>query len=122
MEIIILIITNILAPIITGIATWLMAKKKYNAEVDNTIISNMHQSLEFYKALSDDNRARLEDIQAKNAQLELEVSELKTKLMELSLSICLDLSCKYRIYNNSMKNKHEEPEEVPDRCPKEDNQ
>lgn len=106
MEIIILIVTNILAPIITGIATWLMAKKKYNAEVDNTVISNMKQSLEFYKALSDDNKARLEDIQAKNARLEQEISELKTKLVELSMSICLDLSCKYRAYNKSAKNEY----------------
>lgn len=108
MEIIILIVTNILAPVITGIITWLLAKKKYNAEVDNTVISNMHQSLEFYKALSDDNRARLEDVQAKNAKLEQEVSELKSKVMELTLSICLDLSCQYRMLGNSARNKQEQ--------------
>jgi hypothetical protein len=49
MEITILIITNILAPVITGFASWLMAKKKYNSEVDNTVIGNMKESLEFYK-------------------------------------------------------------------------
>jgi len=49
MEITILIITNILAPVITGFASWLMAKKKYNSEVDNTVIENMRNSLEFYK-------------------------------------------------------------------------
>lgn len=121
MEIIILIVTNILAPIITGVATWLMAKKKYNAEVDNTVISNMKQSLEFYKALSDDNTARLEDIQVKNNELQAEISELKTKLMELSLSICLDLSCKYRVLSNSVKNKSvaKQKKEV-NKCPKEE--
>lgn len=107
MEVVILIITNILAPIVTGIATWLMAKKKYNAEVDNTVISNMKQSLDFYKALSDDNKSRLLDVQAKNAQLEKEISELKTKLMELSLSICLDLSCQYRKLSNSTRNRNQ---------------
>lgn len=49
MEITVLIITNILAPIITGFASWLMAKKKYYSEVDSTVIANMKESLEFYK-------------------------------------------------------------------------
>ena len=97
MEIIILIITNILAPVITGFATWLMAKKKYNSEVDNTVIGNMKESLEFYKQLSDDNRARLTEVLTKNDQLEKEVSELKTQMLNLTMSICMDLTCKHRI-------------------------
>ena len=70
MEIIILIITNILAPVITGFATWLMAKKKYYSEVDSTVIANMKESLDFYKQLSDDNRERLKEVLDKNEQLE----------------------------------------------------
>jgi len=66
MEITVLIITNILAPLITGFASWLMAKKKYYSEVDNTVIENMKNSLEFYKQLSDDNRERLSAILEKN--------------------------------------------------------
>jgi len=66
MEIIILIITNILAPIITGFATWLMAKKKYYSEVDSTVIANMKESLDFYKQLSDDNKERLAEVLIKN--------------------------------------------------------
>ena len=66
MEITILIITNILAPVVTGFASWLMAKKKYNSEVDNNVIENMKKSLEFYKQLSDDNRERLSRILDKN--------------------------------------------------------
>lgn len=97
MEIIVLIITNILAPIITGFATWLMAKRKYNSEVDNTIIGNMKESLEFYKQLSDDNKERLAEVLKKNDQLEKEMSELKTQLLNLTLNICMDLTCKRRI-------------------------
>jgi hypothetical protein len=66
MEITVLIITNILAPIITGFASWLMAKKKYYSEVDSTVIANMKESLEFYKQLSDDNRERLKEVLDKN--------------------------------------------------------
>ncbi len=102
MEIIILIITNILAPVITGFATWLMAKKKYNSEVDNTVIGNMKESLEFYKQLSDDNRQRLSEVLKKNEQLEKEISDLRTQLLNLTLNICMDLTCKNRILSKKV--------------------
>ena len=97
MEVLVLIITNILAPIITGFATWLMAKKKYYSEVDSTVIANMKESLDFYKQLSDDNRERLSKVLQKNDQLEKEVSELKTQMLKLTMNICMDLTCRNRI-------------------------
>ena len=97
MEITVLIITNILAPIITGFASWLMAKKKYYSEVDSTVIANMKESLEFYKQLSDDNRERLKEVLDKNDQLEKEVSELKSQMLKLAMNISMDLTCKNRI-------------------------
>ena len=105
MEIIILIITNILAPVITGFATWLMAKRKYNSEVDNTVIENMKNSLEFYKQLSDDNRERLSRVREKNEQLEKEVSDLKSQVLNLAMNICIDLTCKRRVFNDQKENK-----------------
>lgn len=103
MEIIILIVTNILAPIITGFATWLMAKKKYNSEVDNTVIGNMKESLEFYKQLSDDNRERLAEVLRKNDFLEKEISDLRAQMLNLTLNICMDLTCKNRILSKEVK-------------------
>lgn len=97
MEITILIITNILAPIITGFASWLMAKKKYYSEVDSTVIANMKESLDFYKQLSDDNKERLAEILQKNDRLEKEISELKTQMIKLATNICMDLTCKRRM-------------------------
>ena len=97
MEITVLIITNILAPIITGFASWLMAKKKYYSEVDSTVIANMKESLEFYKQLSDDNRERLKEVLDKNDLLEKEISELKSQMLKLAMNICMDLTCKNRI-------------------------
>ena len=99
MEITVLIITNILAPIITGFASWLMAKKKYYSEVDSTVIANMKESLEFYKQLSDDNRERLKEVLDKNDLLEKEISELKSQMLNLAMNICMDLTCKRRIFN-----------------------
>ena len=97
MEITVLIITNILAPIITGFASWLMAKKKYYSEVDSTVISNMKESLEFYKQLSDDNRERLKEVLDKNDLLEKEISELKSQMLKLAMNICMDLTCRNRV-------------------------
>ena len=97
MEITVLIITDILAPIITGFASWLMAKKKYYSEVDSTVIANMKESLEFYKQLSDDNRERLKEVLDKNDQLEKEISELKSQMLKLAMNICMDLTCRNRV-------------------------
>lgn len=100
MEITVLIITNILAPIITGFASWLMAKKKYYSEVDSTVIANMKESLDFYKQLSDDNRERLQNVLNKNEQLEKEISELKSQMLKLAMNICMDLTCRNRVLEN----------------------
>jgi len=40
--------------------SWFLARKKYNSEVDNSVISNMEASLEFYEKLSNDNKERLD--------------------------------------------------------------
>lgn len=103
MEITTLIITNIAAPLITAIVAWLLAKKKYYSEVDNNLINNMQQSLEFYKALSDDNKARLEQVLRKNEQLEKEISDLRTQVTELTMNICMDLTCANRAFSSKKK-------------------
>ena len=96
-EVLILVITNIVAPIITGTVTWVQAKRKYNTEVDTSIIDNMKQSLEFYKTLSDDNKARIDEYSAQNAELQREMAELRKQFLNLTLNICLDFTCKHRV-------------------------
>lgn len=106
-EIIILIITNIVAPIITGTITWLQAKKKYNVEVDSNLINNMKESLDFYKQVCDDQKERVQDLIKRNDEslqrqqkLEEEVADLRKQLNTVLLSICTDLTCKRRIVDN----------------------
>lgn len=74
-------ITTIVGPIIT----WLLARKKYASEVDNNVIANMRESLEFYKQLSDDNKARLDDALKRSAKLEQEVNDLRKQVATLSM-------------------------------------
>lgn len=81
----------------SSILSWFLAKKKYNAEVENTLIQNMHQSLEFYKKLAEDNVKQLEMLTNKNNELNKELHELKTQVLELTMNICMNLSCEHRI-------------------------
>lgn len=88
---------------ISSFITWLFSRRKENAEVDHTIIKGMQESLEFYEKLSDDTKQRLEEsVKERNVMKEKidkqgqEISELKTQVLRMSVSICYDLSCEYR--------------------------
>lgn len=83
-------ITTIIGPIIT----WFLARKKNEAEVDGNIITNMKESLDFYKQLSDDTRDRLDDTLSRldaalrrNDQLEKKINDLEKQVMTLSMII-----------------------------------
>lgn len=80
----------------SGFTAWFFARKKYNSEVDNNLINNMKESLDFYKKLSDDNRGRLDEVLKRNDNLGEEVKELRQQVMSLMTSICTDLSCQIR--------------------------
>lgn len=60
---------GIVSSIISGWASWIFARKKYNSEVDGNLIENMQKSLEFYENLSDDNKGRLDKALEDNANL-----------------------------------------------------
>ena len=63
----------------SGFTAWFFARKKYNSEVDNNLINNMKESLEFYTRLSEDNKLRLDRALSRNEELEKEVKELNSK-------------------------------------------
>lgn len=87
---------TLVTSIISSIVTFLITKRKYNSEVDNNIIKNMQESLEFYKKLSDDNRERLAEQILRGDNLEEELKTIKTQLLNVMGSICVDLSCQIR--------------------------
>lgn len=86
-------IIGLISTIASGWTSWFFARKKYNSEVDHSLIENMENSLDFYKKLSDDNRARLEEMAERNSSLEKEIQELRKQVLDLTLNICLDLTC-----------------------------
>lgn len=93
---------------IGSLVTWFLARRKYNSEVDNNLIENMSKSLEFYKSICDDTKARLDEIlkmnselEIKNEKLEKEVKELKNQMINFMAQICLNMTCELR--NNNFK-------------------
>lgn len=90
-------IIGLVTSIISAWASWFFARKKYDSEVDHNLIENMENSLEFYKKLSDDNRTRLEEMAERNKALEIEVQELRKQMLNLTMNICMDLTCANRV-------------------------
>lgn len=101
---------GIVSSIVSGWVSWILARRKYNSEVDGNLIENMQKSLEFYKNLSDDNEQRLnkvlednialrssvEELLKENKQLKKEIDALKDQVIKITTTICTDLSCQIR--------------------------
>lgn len=101
---------GIVTSIISGWTSWILARRKYNSEVDGNLIENMQKSLEFYKDLSNDNEQRLnkvlednvalrqtvEELLKENKQLKREIDTLKDQVIKITTTICTDLSCQIR--------------------------
>lgn len=96
---------GLVSTIVSGWVSWVFARKKYNSEVDHNLIENMEQSLEFYKKLSDDNRIRLEEMVERNKVLEAEIQELRKQMLNLTMNICMDLTCVHRVREQLKKRK-----------------
>ena len=101
------IVLNGIVGCFTAILTWLLARRKYNAEVDNSVISGLKEALEIYKQISDDNKERIKENQIKlkevldeNLQLKSELTILKTQVDLLLRYNCMRANCKNRITNS----------------------
>ena len=95
---------GLITSIVSSWTAWFFARKKYNSEVDLNLVEKMEKSLEFYRNLSDDNRARREEITERNNELEKEVAELRKQVLNLTMNICMDLTCSNRIKEITKRN------------------
>ena len=115
---------SIVSSAIASTTAWLLARKKYNTEVEAMHIKNKQSDLDFYEDLSDDNRKRLHDlidenrelreenirireenaqirvenaaIRAENAQLLKEVREVKAMVNRMLDNVCVNMTCQMR--------------------------
>lgn len=104
-DVIITGIIGLITTVLSGWTSWFYTRKKYNSEVDNNLILNMKNSLEFYEKLSNDNKVRLEEVLQRNNELEKELKELKKQMFNLMASICTDLTCQVRKRDMKLFNK-----------------
>lgn len=111
-EVVLTGVIGLFTTILSSWVSWFFARKKYNSEVDRNLIENMENSLEFYRKLSDDNKARLEEVLEKNKNLEREVQELRRQVLNLTMNICMNLTCSNRVSNYSSQ--LVEPEDIKD--------
>lgn len=77
-------VIGLITTVISGWTSWVFARKKYNSEVDSQVISNMTDSLEFYKKLSDDTTERLDQVLKQNKEILAQNAELieQNKLLQ----------------------------------------
>lgn len=72
---------------VSSFITWLFSRKKYNAEVNHDEITNMKESLEFYKALSESNQRTLSEILDKSEELANSNIKLLIEMQNLKIQI-----------------------------------
>lgn len=115
-EVVLTGVIGLFTTILSGWVSWFFARKKYNSEVDHNLIENMENSLEFYRKLSDDNKARLDEVLEKNKNLEKEVQELRRQVLNLTMNICMNLTCSSRAlgYNNQLIESEDTEDDVED--------
>lgn len=80
----------------TGIVTWLLARRKYNTEVDSNEIENLKKSLEFYEDIVRDNNRKLQFYIKLAEDNRVEVYRLKDIIHRLLNNSCLDNICTKR--------------------------
>lgn len=115
---------SIVSSAIASTTAWVLARKKYNKEVEAMHIRNKQSDLDFYEDLSDDNKKRLHDfidenrelreenirireenaqirvenaaIRAENAQLLKEIKEVKAVVNRMLDTVCITRTCQMR--------------------------
>ena len=102
--VIITAIIGIVTSFTSAWVSWFFTRKKYSAEVDETVIHNMKESLEFYQKLSDDNKNRLDSMIRRNDELEEEMKDLRRQVSTLMNYMCIDLTCQLRKRNLNLFN------------------
>lgn len=94
---IIITIIGVISTALSGWMSWFFTRKKYNSEVDSNYIKNLQEALKTYDNIIENNRDEINELMKKNDQLREEVSDLRKQLLNLTMNICMDLTCIHRI-------------------------
>lgn len=88
---------GLLTTITSGWASWFFARKKYNTEVDSNYIENLGKGLETYDSIISHNKTEIEYLMKENEELRREIAELRKQVLNLTMNICMDLTCARRL-------------------------
>ena len=82
-ETLLLLISNIL----TGIAGWVVGRRKVNAETDNQVLRNLELAISVYSQIINDLKKEIESLNVKVQELETKIDELhkENKLLKSKL-------------------------------------
>ena len=78
---------TLLTLIVSNWITWFLSRRKYNSEVDGTLIKNLQESLAFYTKVCDDNQRRLEENLLKIKQQDDTIEQLRKQVEELKSQV-----------------------------------
>lgn len=100
---------GLLTTVASGWTSWFFTRKKYNSEVASNYIDNLGKGLLTYDAIIAHNKSEIEYLMKENEELRKEIAELRNQLLNLTMNICMDLTCMNRvrernILNNKKKN------------------
>lgn len=85
-----------LTGVLSSLITFVLTKRKYNAEVDSSVVENLKNSLDFYIKLCDDTSNRLDEYERENEDLRHQLAELKSQVIGMMGTICYNTSCRNR--------------------------
>lgn len=96
---------GLLTTVISGWTSWFFARKKYNTEVDSNYIENLGKGLETYDSIISHNKIEIEYLMKENEELRREIAELRKQVLNLTMNICMDLTCARRIREHQVVSK-----------------
>jgi peptidoglycan hydrolase CwlO-like protein len=84
---IILLISNAL----TGVAAWMVGRRKTNADTDNVVLRNLELSIGLYREIINDLKNEIESLNQKIQELESKVDKLYDENKKLKSSLKDDI-------------------------------
>lgn len=96
---------GILSTVASAWVSWFFARKKYNSEIDHNYIENLGKGLETYDSIIAHNKTEIEYLMKENEELRREIAELRKQVLNLTMNICMDLTCARRIREHQVVSK-----------------
>lgn len=87
----------------TTALTWVLSRRKNNADANSTEIDNVIKQLEFYKELVNDYKKQLQEYIELCEDTRLEVLRLRKTVGKIVNDVCLSKNCSKRIYMDDIQ-------------------